>query len=377
MSSVERYALKGGGSQYKVRYRDQDGKQRQKKGFRTKREANLYAATVETKKATGQWVDPSAGKVTVGALHTQWEQGLSHLKKTTQATREVTWKTHVKPKWADREVGSVKPSQVRAWVSELQAGGAKVATIENALGVLRGVLALAVEDRLLPTNPAAGVKAPRREPRTHRFLTHQQVSKLADECGRDGVIVLFLAYTGLRVGEAAALRLSDVDFLRRRVSVTRSVSEVRGHGLVWSATKTYESRSVPFPAFLVEPLSRLATGRDREALLFGSAEGEPLRVGNWRRRVYTPAVSRCRKTDPDFPQLTVHDLRGTAASLAVSAGANVKAVQTLLGHASAAVTLDTYASLFPDDLEQVAEALDRQRAAACDPSVTPRASGQD
>ncbi|MDH3027031.1 tyrosine-type recombinase/integrase [Gordonia alkanivorans] len=364
MSSVEKYALKGGGTQYKVRYRDQDGRQRQKKGFRTKRDATLYAATVETKKAAGTWVDPSAGKVTVGALHAHWVQGLSHLKKTTQATREVTWRTHVEPKWATREVGSVKPSQVRSWVTELEAAGAGVATVENALGVLRGVLALAVEDRLLPSNPAAGVKPPRRVPRQHRFLTHQQVAALAKECGRDGTVVLFLAYTGLRVGEAAALRLADVDFLRRRVSVTRSVSEVRGHGLVWSATKTYESRSVPFPAFLAEPLSRLAAGRGRDELLFGRGQEEPLRVGNWRRRVYTPAVKRCRENDATFPQLTVHDLRGTAASLAVSAGANVKAVQTLLGHASAAVTLDTYASLFPDDLEAVADALDRQRCAS-------------
>ncbi|PVY29911.1 site-specific integrase [Williamsia muralis] len=372
MSSVEKYLLKDGSTKYKVRYRDDTGSQRQKKGFRTKRDANLYAATVETTKAAGLWVDPSAGKITVGVLYGQYTQGLSHLKKTTQATREVTWKTHVEPRWADKEVGSVKPSQVRSWVTELQANGAKVATIENAIGVLRGVLAVAVEDRLLPTNPAAGVKTPRRSPRAHRFLTHQQVQQLADECGSDGLVVLVLAYTGLRVGELAALRVADVDFLRKRLAVTQSVSEVRGHGLVWSATKTYESRSVPLPQFLVEPLSRQAARKDRDALLFAGDQGEPFRVNNWRRRVYRPAVNRCRKVDPGFPELTVHDLRGTAASLAVSAGANVKAVQTLLGHASAAVTLDVYASLFPDDLEAVADALDRQRATHLSPVVLGR-----
>ena len=56
--------------------------------------------------------------------------------------------------------------------------------------------------------------------------------------------------------------------------------------------------------------------------------------------------------------MSVHDLRHSAASLAISAGANVKAVQTMMGHASAAMTLDTYADLFPDDLERVASALD-------------------
>lgn len=62
---------------------------------------------------------------------------------------------------------------------------------------------------------------------------------------------------------------------------------------------------------------------------------------------------------PQFPAITPHDVRHTAASLAISAGANVKAVQMMLGHKSAVMTLDTYADLFPDDLEAVAEALDK------------------
>ena len=374
MASVEKYTVKSGGTQYKVRYRDQADKQRQRKGFHTLKEARLYAATVETKVAAGVWVDPNAGKVTVGRIYSDWLAGLTHIKATTRATREVTWNAHVKPKWEHTEIRRIRPSQVRSWVGQMSKDGAKVATVENALGVLRMVLAVAVEDRLIPTNPAVGVRAPRREPRQHRFLSHQQVDALATEVGPDGVVVYTLAYTGMRVGEMAALRVSDVDFLRRRVSVSRSVSEVRGQGMVFSSTKTYEARSIPLPAFLVAPLSKLATGKGRGDLLFGSA-GEPFRVGNWRRRVYLPAVKRCQEADADFPAVTVHDLRGTAASLAISAGANVLAVRNLLGHASAAVTLDVYSSLFPDDLEAVAAALDRQRSASCDPGVTPAVSG--
>lgn len=70
------------------------------------------------------------------------------------------------------------------------------------------------------------------------------------------------------------------------------------------------------------------------------------------------ALTRARKVDPKFPRLTLHDLRHTAASLAVSAGANVKALQRMLGHPSAAMTLDVYADLFDDDLDSVAAALD-------------------
>jgi integrase len=66
------------------------------------------------------------------------------------------------------------------------------------------------------------------------------------------------------------------------------------------------------------------------------------------------AVKRCRKADPEFPRITAHGLRHTAASLAISAGANPKVVQRMLGHASAAMTLDVYADLFDSDLDEVA-----------------------
>lgn len=70
------------------------------------------------------------------------------------------------------------------------------------------------------------------------------------------------------------------------------------------------------------------------------------------------AVGRCQKADPTFPKITAHALRHTAASLAISAGANLKVVQRMLGHASAAMTPDIYADLFDDDLTAVADRLD-------------------
>lgn len=76
------------------------------------------------------------------------------------------------------------------------------------------------------------------------------------------------------------------------------------------------------------------------------------------------AVKRARKADAKFPEITLHDLRHTAASLAVSAGANVKAVQRMLGHASAAMTLDVYAELFDEDMDAVARNLSEARTTA-------------
>ncbi|MCU1477487.1 MAG: site-specific integrase [Subtercola sp.] len=86
--------------------------------------------------------------------------------------------------------------------------------------------------------------------------------------------------------------------------------------------------------------------------------GTPSSRDGW----YEYAIRRLQKDDSSFPRITLHDLRHTAASLAISAGANVKAVQRMLGHKSAAMTLDTYADLFDDDLDAVADALDQARS---------------
>jgi integrase len=106
-------------------------------------------------------------------------------------------------------------------------------------------------------------------------------------------------------------------------------------------------RSVPFPASLADELSALMVGKGREDLVFTGTRGAVLRGGNYRNRYFSKAVERCRKADETFPDITPHDLRHSAASLAISAGANVKAVQRMLGHAKASMTLDGMTRLGP------------------------------
>jgi integrase len=163
----------------------------------------------------------------------------------------------------------------------------------------------------------------------------------------------------------AALRVCDFDMLRRRVNVSRSVTE--SGGLVWSTPKSWERRSVPFPAVLADELAALMVGKSRDELVFTDMRGGVLRNSNWRARVFAPAVAKSQKADASFPSITPHDLRHTAASLAVSAGANVKAVQRMLGHAKASMTLDTYADLFDADLDEVADRLDAAIRSAAAP----------
>lgn len=152
------------------------------------------------------------------------------------------------------------------------------------------------------------------------------------------------------------LRVRDVDLRRNRITVNQNAVEV-GSELHIGTPKGHERRSVPFPAML-NPLIREAC-RDKlpDDLVFARPCGAHLRrsrtdskSGGW----FAGAVRRS-----GVPRVTPHDLRHTAASLAISAGANVKAVQRMLGHKSAAMTLDTYSGLFDDDLDAVARALDQ------------------
>jgi integrase len=109
----------------------------------------------------------------------------------------------------------------------------------------------------------------------------------------------------------------------------------------------------------VDALALATAGKGPDDFVFQAPKGGALMLQNFRRSVFDPAVRAAGLED-----VTPHDLRHTAASLAVSAGANVKAVQRLLGHASAAMTLDVYSGLFDDDLDAVADRLDEGSARA-------------
>lgn len=356
----------GKGKRWQARYVDDRGREHTKL-FARKTDAQAWLDNEVTAKfATGTYVAPEAGRLTVAAVYNSWSASQGHISPKTAATRRSAWASRVEPQWGDVAVVHVKTSAVKAWVAKMAAEEVSAATIENAFGLLRQVLGAAVEDNRIPRNPCEGVRLPKRKHADRGYLSHAQVSALAAAVERHPEVVRFLAYTGLRWGEMAALRVQDFDMLRRRVNVSRSVTE--SGGLVWSTPKTWERRSVPFPAALADELAALMVGKCRDDLVFTDLRGGVLRNSNWRARVFQPAVEKCQKADESFPSITPHDLRHTAASLAVSAGANVKAVQRILGHARASMTLDVYADLFDADLDDVAVSLDAAiRAAAAVP----------
>lgn len=353
-----------------VRYRQPNGKTTRKRGLKTKQEAKNFAATVEVKKLTGEYVSPKLGKITIGELGPKWlERQKGHMKPSGYRSYESAWKNHVKEKWETFAIGKINRSDVQAWISGLSQDqtdddgkivkkGKSASTVITIFSVLAQILDDAVSDRLIVVNPARGVKLPRRVKGRNVYLTAAQLHQLADESGqRYRALVLLLGTVGLRWGEAAALRVSDIDFLRRRITLHENAVQVAGK-IVVGSLKTGNKRTVALPGFVADAIAVSCEGKSREDLIWPSASGGYLGPPSSVRSWLVGAVARCQAADPTFPRVTAHDLRHTAASLAVSSGANVKVVQRMIGHASAAMTLDVYADLFDDDLNAVADRLD-------------------
>ena len=354
---------------WRARYRDGRGREHSRH-FTRRIDAQHWIDSVTTAIQTGSYVDPSRGKITVSDWSAQWLAGQAHLKPSTHARYVSVVRKHVVPEWGELAIADVSHADVQAWVSRLTAQRS-ASTARKAHRVLSLMLSLAVRDGRFVKNPADGVGLPRETEKDRLYLTHEQVRELAAACADPPaavtkrraerghvsadyeLVVLFLAYTGVRFGEMAALRVRRLDPLKRRVEVAEAVTSVNG-ALVWGTPKGHARRWISVPRFVAERLGEHVRGRRPDDLVFTSPQGEPLRASNFRRDVFTPATRRV-----GLDGVVPHGLRHTAASLAIAAGADVKVVQAMLGHKSATMTLDLYGHLFDDRLDEVADALDR------------------
>jgi integrase len=187
----------------------------------------------------------------------------------------------------------------------------------------------------------------------HPYLTHQQVAALAKAAGDHRPLILVLAYTGLRWSEVIGLKAGRVDLLRRRLRIAETLTDVDGH-FTWGAPKNHQARDVVMPGFVAHALAPMLAGLAPGDLVFTNKAGTPLRNQGFRRAVFDAAAKAA-----GVP-LTPHELRHTAASLAVAS----RGCEGRAGDARSQdrdMTLDVYAHLFGDNLDAVA---DRMGAAA-------------
>lgn len=208
---------------------------------------------------------------TIGVLGALWLANQVHLKPSALRSVESTLRVHVVPRWDGMPVGRVRHGDVQAWVTWL-AGKAGPTTVLRAHGVLAGILDVAVRDRRILTNPARDVDLPRKVARRHTYLPREQVEALAEAAGEHKTLVLVLAYSGLRWGEAIGLRVRNLDMLRRRINVESNAVEV-GSAIVEGTPKTHKVRSVPIIPSLVPLLAKACEGKGPDDLVFAGRLG--------------------------------------------------------------------------------------------------------
>ncbi|WP_306359524.1 site-specific integrase [Nocardia sp. CC227C] len=351
---------------WRARYVDPNGKERTQ-SFATKNAAQKFLdSDVTTRVVTGTWVDPDRSGVLFVVVAEKWFATKKFRKPKTVAGYRSLLDSIVIPRWGETPLRDIEFEDIQEWVVELsQTGssrfegrGLSASRVIQSYQVFNQVLRFAIKAKRLATNPAEEIDLPSMASAERRYLTHLEVMRLAMAAGRFRPLVFTLAYTGIRFGEAIALRAWAVDLDANRITVARSATPVTGQGYVETDTKNHTTRTVPIPATLAKELRTLLEDRQPDALVFPSHKGGFLTSTEFRW-VFDKAVK-----EAGLNNVVPHGLRHTAASLAISAGANIKVVQRMLGHKTAMLTLDLYGHLFPDDLDAVAAGMEAGARAA-------------
>ena len=284
-----------------------------------------------------------ADTTTVRELLDQWLASKRGLSPRGYSACRVAYR-QVLPHWQHHLAVEVTRPQVAGWLADLQSvdlatGGTRPAagsTRAKALQALKGAMQIAVDHGIIAANPCDHVSPGRQARRAVTTLEPGELAALAEACTGYSALIWLLGTCGLRIGEACALTVGDVDVARSR--------------LVVRSSKTGLPREVPIPGRV---LGMLNLDRDPNEPLFAGERGGKVDPHWFRPARFRPAVEEIGRGD-----VTPHVLRHTAASLAIRAGADVKAVQRMLGHASATMTLDTYGHLWDRGLDDVAARMD-------------------
>jgi integrase len=358
-----------------------DGKQKWETIGPSRREAERALTARKREVDTGTWREPSSE--TLASYAERWlahrdparvgGAGRTRLSPSTFEGYRLNLERHVLPRLGSRALSSLRTEDVDRLIAELEADGKAPGTVRNVVVPLRKMLADAVRQGLLLANPAARADLPPaqdfagKEIRpAHTDAIRQALIERAptDPLRRDRDLFVCLfdvaLGTGLRLGELRALRWRDVDRERSLIRVERAYSRQK-----LRRPKTESGiRSVPLFASVeaaFRELAARAVERERyapEELVFASMRGTPLQPSNFRQRVWDPAL---RLAGVESEGYRFHDLRHTCVSRLVAAGADVKLVQAVAGHANPLITLKRYSHLLDARVTEAAGRFDPAR----------------
>jgi integrase len=327
-----------------ARYRDDAGKEHARH-FPRKTDAQRWLDEVTASVVAGTYVDPKAALTTVRQWSEIWLQGYENNRPST--VRQA--RTHLKrinETFGGRALKSVRPSEVKAWTVKLSAEGLADSTVYALHSRMGQLFSDAVHDGLLPKSPLSRRTAPKAGKQRPYVATTEQVWALHDTMPVGlRPAVLLGAFAGLRVAEAVALRVSDVDWMRCVITPAVQCPGVE--------LKTEESKNpIGIPQDLSLELSK-------NHAKWGSVT---LVTNEWGRALSPHRLEHyfreARAQVTGLPEgFRFHDLRHYYASLLIAKGLDVKVVQRCLRHASAKTTLDTYGHMWPDKEESARAAV--------------------
>jgi integrase len=357
--------LKNGKTVYQVRYRGSDNRERSRQ-FDRKRDAEAFCDSVATDVRAGTWIDPAKGKLTINDYAPTWLAGRVDLKASSYAKVKRDLYNRVLPRFGTVALADLTHADCQAWVAELSRSGLAARTVWRYVGVLGQVMDAAVRDRRILVSPAARLRLPKAIKTEMRCLNPDEIATLVDACEPDwfAVLVLFDAYTALRISEVLGLRWGRVNLLKRTLKVREAAVEVDGKVVMEPTPKTDAGwRTVPMPAFVADALAGLVDGPpDPDALVFPNRHGRPFLSSGLRNTYWYKAVKKS-----GLGHVRPHDLRHSGISLWVSTAETVavmKELQVRAGHESFKTFWDTYAHLLPGHVHSGMDALNAMGLAA-------------
>lgn len=340
------------GKRYRVRYADPSGKP-QARLFDRKGDAERFDLKVRSDVARGEYVDPRERRQTFRERAELWRLAQPHKPNTVKRVLSQLNK-HIYPAIGDRPIAAILPSDVQAFVSTLTLT-LKPRSVRVIVATVDAVFGAALRDRVITYNPTDGVKLPTVEGVLIVPLSVEQVDALITALPRRyQALGIVAAGTGMRGGELFGLQVHDIDFLRRSIRVER---QVQPHGVVPLKSRggsRASYRSIPVGQFVIDALAaHLAEWPARGTeFVFRTPTGEPLHA----QRIM-PAWRAARKA-AGLPTATPHDLRHHYASALIRAGLDIKVISARLGHTNAAMTLNVYGHLWPDNEDRTRQAID-------------------
>ena len=353
--SIQRKVTPDGKVRYRARIKA-NGREVASRMFERKSDAVAWEQDQRRRLRAGEWLDPRRGQVPLSVVAEMWLESRRTVKRRTLESDRGAWRNYIAPRFGRRPVASITTADVSSWLGDLMRRGLARSTVTRALATLRSLLSFAVADGRVAVNAAAAAKAPTGgQARSEgRFLDFDEVVALAQACrGPYAELIYVLAMQGLRWGELAGLQVGDrVMVPGPGLRLSRAVLASNGGGELYVDTlKSKRARTVPLVPLVVPIVDRWSAGKSPGEWLFAAPAGGPLRETNWQRSVSW----REAKATIGRPELRVHDLRHTAASVWLASGADPKVVQRVLGHATAAMTMDLYGHMIDRNLWDAAQ----------------------